>query len=246
MKYGIIYLWFDRKHKRYYIGRHWGNENDGYICSSTWMKSSYNRRKEDFKRRILGRIFTSQEDLIKEEQRWLNMIKPEECGIRYYNKTLRSDAPSMRGRKHTPETIEKIKRSHLGKSKPWLLGKPRSEEWKTWFIKNHHRCNLGKKASNETKRKMSEALRGKPKTEEHIRKSAASRSGQKRSDEAKAKMSEAHKGMKKSWVRGRTHIANPEATREKMKKAALLREQKKRDQKSLLNSSEPILRNRNG
>ncbi len=29
-KYGFIYLWRDRKHNRYYLGSHWGSEDDGY------------------------------------------------------------------------------------------------------------------------------------------------------------------------------------------------------------------------
>lgn len=84
-KYGFIYIWFDRKHKRYYIGSHWGTENDGYICSSKWMSMSKLRRPEDFKRRILKRIYTTRKDLYEEETRWLQMIKPEEVKIRYYN-----------------------------------------------------------------------------------------------------------------------------------------------------------------
>jgi len=30
-KYGFVYIWFDRKHKRYYIDSHWGKEDDSYI-----------------------------------------------------------------------------------------------------------------------------------------------------------------------------------------------------------------------
>ena len=52
-KYGFVYLQFDRKHKRYYVGCHWGTVDDGYICSSNWMRDTYNRRPQDFKRRIL-------------------------------------------------------------------------------------------------------------------------------------------------------------------------------------------------
>jgi hypothetical protein len=84
-KYGFVYLWFDKKHKRYYVGCHWGTEDDGYICSSRWMRKSYNRRKNDFKRRIISRIYTNRSDLIDEEYRFLQMIKPEELKIRYYN-----------------------------------------------------------------------------------------------------------------------------------------------------------------
>lgn len=82
---GFIYIWFDRKHKRYYIGSHWGSVDDGYICSSRWMKASYKRRPQDFKRRILKVISTTKKDLIIEEIRWLSMIKDHELRHRYYN-----------------------------------------------------------------------------------------------------------------------------------------------------------------
>ena len=84
-KYGFVYIWFDRKHKRFYIGSHWGTEDDKYICSSNWMRRSYERRRLDFKRRILARIYTNRIDLYSEEQKWLSMIKDEEIKIRYYN-----------------------------------------------------------------------------------------------------------------------------------------------------------------
>jgi hypothetical protein len=89
-KYGFIYIWFDCKNKRYYIGSHWGTEHDSYKCSSTWARNSMDRRPNDFKRRILKRIYTSRKDLYEEETRWLQMIKPEEVKVRYYN--LRRDA----------------------------------------------------------------------------------------------------------------------------------------------------------
>lgn len=86
-KYGIIYIWLDRKYKRYYIGSHWGNEDDGYICSSRWMRQSYKRRPSDFKRRILKRIYTNRKDLLIKESEFLKKIKNEELGTRYYNLT---------------------------------------------------------------------------------------------------------------------------------------------------------------
>lgn len=115
-KYGFVYLWYDRKHKKYYIGRHWGTEDDGYVCSSTSMREAHRRRPEDFKRRILKRTLISKNVLIAEEQRYLDMIKPSECNIRYYNKTLKSNTPSMRGHKHSAETIEKIKAGNRNKT----------------------------------------------------------------------------------------------------------------------------------
>lgn len=146
-KYGFIYLWYDRKHKRYYLGRHWGTEDDGYICSSTNMRNNYNNRPDDFKRRIIKRVYTSQEDLVLEEQRWLDFIHPKECEVRYYNKTLKSTVPTMRGRKHTEET--KIKMSQTAK------GRPKSEETKEKL----RQVNLGKKYSDETNKKKGQNSR---------------------------------------------------------------------------------------
>lgn len=84
-KYGFVYIWYDRKHKKYYIGSHWGSVDDGYICSSTWMRNAYKYRKEDFKRKIIARVFSSKSDLLKKEYEFLSLIKEEELGKKYYN-----------------------------------------------------------------------------------------------------------------------------------------------------------------
>lgn len=52
----------------------------------------------------------------------------------------------------------------------------------------------GKTHSDETKRKMSEAKKGKPHSAEHVRKIAESNKGQTRSDETRQKISAAKKG----------------------------------------------------
>ena len=85
-KYGFIYIWFDRKRKMFYVGSHWGTEDDGYICSSNRMRDAYRRRPEDFgKKRILSKIYTNRLDLFNEEFKWLSLIKDEELGKKYYN-----------------------------------------------------------------------------------------------------------------------------------------------------------------
>jgi len=84
-KYGFVYIWYDRKHKRYYIGCHWGTEDDGYICSSPWMLKGYKHRPQDFKRRILKNDILDRKSMLEEEYRWLSMIKDHELKRRYYN-----------------------------------------------------------------------------------------------------------------------------------------------------------------
>lgn len=87
MKYGFVYIWRDKKHKRFYIGSHWGTEDDGYICSSRWMRQSYKRRPEDFKRRIICRVYTNRNDLLDQEYFYLSMINENELRVRYFNLT---------------------------------------------------------------------------------------------------------------------------------------------------------------
>lgn len=84
---GFVYIWRDRKHKRYYVGSHWGTKDDGYICSSSWMIKAYKRRPEDFKRRILTKISTSRQDLLLAEYWWLSQISESELGIQFFNLT---------------------------------------------------------------------------------------------------------------------------------------------------------------
>ena len=84
-KYGFVYIWFDRKHKRYYIGCRWGRACDGYVCSSSWMKQAYKHRPYDFKRRLLKTNITDKFKLLEEEYKWLSLIQDEELGKRYYN-----------------------------------------------------------------------------------------------------------------------------------------------------------------
>ena len=83
-RYGFVYIWYDRKHRRYYVGSHWGTEDDGYICSSAWMIRTYKRRPEDFKRRILS-IVENRKELNVVEHKWLQMIEENELGKKYYN-----------------------------------------------------------------------------------------------------------------------------------------------------------------
>ena len=145
-KYGFVYIWRDRKHKRFYIGSHWGHETDGYICSSRWMRKSFKRRPEDFTRRVLSKV-QDKGLLLEEEHRWLSMIDPGELGERYYNLTQHKpghwttlvDTRSIR---------QKISEAH--KNDPnrgsWLIGKKQSEEQR----RKHSEAKKGKRASPST------------------------------------------------------------------------------------------------
>lgn len=86
MKSGFIYLWFDKKRKKFYLGSHLGSIDDGYLGSNKRFQSSYKSRPDTFKRRILETFKSiSSKELLQKEQNWLNLIKPEELSVRYYN-----------------------------------------------------------------------------------------------------------------------------------------------------------------
>ena len=165
-KYGFVYLWYDRKHKRFYVGCHWGTEDDGYICSSRWMKQSYKRRPQDCKRRIL-KTGLERQDMYVEEQKYLDMINKDEIkpineSPKYYNLCLSSKKPWHQYEDRAKTIGEKISLAKRGKSNGPL--------------------------SEETKQKISEANRGKVRTEEQRKRNGDARRGQNLSEEHKQKI----------------------------------------------------------
>lgn len=171
---GFVYIWRDKKHNRYYIGSHWGQEDDGYICSSLWMKRSYKRRPNDFRRRILSRITTSRLDLLDEEQRWLNKIKPEEIKIRYYNLRLKAPKHWYHDESSNLTIGQKISASKKGKStgkRDPSIGQTISTAKKKKF--EERREQTGKAFSEEHREAMSRSRMCKTQTEESNKKRSA-------------------------------------------------------------------------
>lgn len=166
-KYGFVYIWRDKKHNRYYIGSHWGTEDDGYVCSSRWMRKSYSRRPHDFRRKILSRIFTTRIELLELEQRYLNLIKPEEIKVRYYNLITSSLKPWYvdEGKKQT--IGEKISAAKKGKKTgprdPSIGAKISASKKGATFTEEHKQklreAKIGTKHTEEWKKQNSERVK---------------------------------------------------------------------------------------
>lgn len=175
MKTGFVYIWYDRKHKRFYIGCHVGKENDGYICSSSWMKKSYKYRPEDFKRRILKRDIP-RDRLLAEEHKWLQMISDEELGVKYYNLSkhhfghwTNDDNTRLTIKQKLSEASKKLHQDPEYKKK-FLEGRKKLPPPTQEQIEKRAKSNTGKTRTVETKRKISDALTGVvrgPLSEEH-------------------------------------------------------------------------------
>lgn len=170
--YGFIYLWYDRKHKRYYLGKHWvKKENDNYVCSSRWMNRAYKRRPRDFKKRILEYVY-DRNSLREREYQWGLLIKEEELGKRYYNLRLPGlkqwhDHPEqrktvgeklsvhMKERWEDPEYRRKATNSRIGKGTGprKTKGRKLTPEW----IRASSEGHRGQKRSEKTKETMRKA-----------------------------------------------------------------------------------------
>lgn len=111
---GFVYVWFDTTRKMYYVGCHWGQDNDGYICSSDRMRAAHRRRPDDFKRRIVSRINSTRLELLEEEHRWLQMIPDELLGDKYYNLSKKHSGHWTTSQEKTKSTREKISQAKSG------------------------------------------------------------------------------------------------------------------------------------
>lgn len=179
-KYGFVYIWYDKKKGkrskigRFYIGCHWGTENDGYICSSSVMKKAYKRRPQDFeKRRILDRT-NDRKELLELEYKWLKLIKKEELGKKYYNLrralfVCNKSSLNIDVKKKISESLKKAYSEGRKKPSMALLGKKHSEETKQ-KMSIARKKQIRYPASEESKEKMSVSHTGKIHTEERKRK----------------------------------------------------------------------------
>ena len=57
---GFVYLWYDRRRKKFCLGSHMGSLDDGYISGTGYFERAYKKRPHDMKRRILS--FVTNED----------------------------------------------------------------------------------------------------------------------------------------------------------------------------------------
>jgi len=183
-KYGFVYIWYDRKRKMYYIGSHWGTEDDGYICSSNRMRDAHRRRPDDFKRRIIAKVNSSKSDLLKKEYEYLSLIESEELGKKYYNLTNH-----MNGHWMTDEEYAKTLSERISQKTKEAMQRPEVREK---YLKGlEHRDN--KSSDPEVREKRRKSMIGKNVGKDNtkaIRISAEKRKGVPLSEEHRNKIKE--------------------------------------------------------
>lgn len=193
--YGYIYLTTDSKTHRFYIGKKETNKFDKtYFGSGTLLVKALNVRPDAFTCKPIDWALNKQE-LNEKEQYWIKFcealsdIDKPFSERAYYNILSGGDGGRLSG-----ESLEKMKKSRIGKcmgeDNPNWKGKSFTPE----SIEKIRQFNLGRKASEETKAKMSKSQKGKKMPEEAKEKIRLSHIGMKASEETKAKISKNRTG----------------------------------------------------
>lgn len=125
---GFVYLWFDTLRKMFYIGSHAGSEDDGYIASSLRCRRAVKKRPETFKRKILARVEGSRKILLAEENRWLQMIRVSELGVKYYNLKRVAAGGNLLEAKTQSEIEAWRQKVSVGGKRAWKESKPERRE----------------------------------------------------------------------------------------------------------------------
>lgn len=165
MTYYTLYKITNTVNNKYYIGVHeTDNLNDGYLGSGTLIQAAVKKYgKDSFVKEYL-QFFNSSEEMYDAEKQFIteDLIESNDCYNVSYGGTggsIKQNRKSFSG-PHSPESIEKIK----SKRKLQVM----TEETKQKISAANRRTNASRGA------KVSTALTGRTKSEEHKRKIAES------------------------------------------------------------------------
>ena len=189
---GYIYLVTDTTNGMQYVGQHHyhieGELDPSYHGSGIIISKIYKKRPETLKEEYIKTCY-SEEEMCSDEQYYIKVFKTlwpngynlteggEGCAA--CEETRKKISESNKGKTLSEEHRRKLSEAKKGRPS-CMLGKKHSEETKKKM--------KGKHLSEETKKKMSESLKGRP----------SGMLGKKHSEETKKKMSEAHKNGKQS------------------------------------------------
>jgi len=125
-KEAFVYCWTDHGTNKLYIGWHKGSTDDGYICSSNYMKEQYNERPNDFTRQIIAS--GSARDMIQFES---FLLKSFDAANDVYFYNMHNNEPEfVHNQPHTKETRMKMSEAHKKRTvyaKGWKFTKVQKE-----------------------------------------------------------------------------------------------------------------------
>jgi hypothetical protein len=158
----FVYIWINKTNNRKYIGYHKGSQDDGYISSTSNDNFWKDFEEHEFERQIL--FEGTRDECLKYEQNYLKSI--DISSDEWYNNARGAEII------FTPEVRDKIRNHHIGKPSG-MLGKTHSEDTRQRLSEAHKQIEHTK----DWNEKVSKALKGKKKSEEHIKNMSKSRTG---------------------------------------------------------------------
>ena len=231
---GYIYLITDTTNNMKYTGKHHYNKegelDPNYHGSGVIIKNIYKKRPETLKEEYIKTCYSEEE-----------MCSDEQYYIKFYN-TLWPNGYNLteggEGEIPCEETRRKLSESRSGEKNP-MFGKHHSDETKQKIGKVHKEKHI----SEETKKKLSSALKGRIMSDEHKQKIREASKDRHHSEESKKKMSETKKGLQsgdKHPMFGKHH------SEEAKKKMSLARKGKPAHNKGVPMSEEQKKKLKNG
>lgn len=171
MKTGFIYEWTDNSTRLKYIGKHEGTVDDGYVGSGTIFIKEYNLRPGDFTREILwiSETTTSTEVCLQEE-RYLQLITDDEL---YYGKNRKYYNQVRNSTGYTSENNPMNNREVVARMKETQKRLGIKDQWQNRVAKYGYEEACRMNGRGKEGNKYATVNKGKPKTEEHKQKIAA-------------------------------------------------------------------------
>ena len=146
-KNAFVYLWFDAKNKRFYLGSHKGTLDDSYTHSSTVMESFTKTSIPSYMRRRILAMGTH-EEMIELENKLLGNRK-EKCWDKYYNATVAFPPPPLYGEDHPKWKggVSLDPEYQREKSREWRVKNPekKREHQRKWRVKNPEKIRESKR-----------------------------------------------------------------------------------------------------
>jgi len=167
---GFVYKWINTRNGKWYIGSHKGSVDDGYVGSGVIFRKAYKKHKDYFVREIiyLGPDFREIEDLIlktldaESNRNSYNVSNYAIGGTRHFHTSKKSkERMAAAGRRQKGKVVSQEAREKIRQK---LLGTKASDETKkklSEMRKGEGNSFFGKQHTEETRRKISEKKKGK-------------------------------------------------------------------------------------
>lgn len=159
--FGYVYMWYDTKRGKFYIGSHKGYIQDKYKSGSKWLNDVIKKRPESMRMRVLEYYYgDNRVELYKLEEKWLKFYDVQNNEIFYnFKNQARGGNGSFKhkGKKraeYSPNWIDHRKGKTLEEiyTNPDVVRKRLAKTAPEYYKKYGHGCKKGKKHIKDARR----------------------------------------------------------------------------------------------